>query len=96
MTGVESLKIKETNRLEALQIELLKINADLTENGKEYTIKSEAVNQISDGLHFNTYEDHRMAMAFAPLSLLGTIAFDDGSVVNKSYPDFWNGLEMLN
>lgn len=88
--GLESLKIKETDRVKALQNELQKIDADLTEsNGKWYLTPSSG---LPNNVAINTYEDHRMAMAFAPLCLVMDISFDDGSVVNKSYPRFWDDL----
>lgn len=92
-TGLETLKIKETNRIQALQNELVKIGVTLTEDNEVYTLNCE-------GLHFperiliSTYDDHRMAMAFAPLSLLiKQIEMEDYQVVEKSYPDFWKDLE---
>lgn len=92
-TGLETLKIKETNRVEALQNELAKIGVTLTEDNEVYTLDC-------SGLHFperiiiKTYDDHRMAMAFAPLSLLiRQIEMEDYQVVEKSYPDFWKDLE---
>lgn len=93
MTGVESLKIKETNRVKALQNELAKIGVELIEKNPNYIIKGKTLQHLNTPTHFNTYEDHRMAMAFAPLSLLGEISFDDENVVKKSYPDFWREIE---
>jgi 3-phosphoshikimate 1-carboxyvinyltransferase len=92
-TGLETLKIKETNRVKALQNELAKIGVELIEDNLIYTLNT-------SGLHFpekvviNTYDDHRMAMAFAPLSLLiKELEIEDMNVVEKSYPDFWRDLE---
>ncbi|WP_432711050.1 3-phosphoshikimate 1-carboxyvinyltransferase [Pedobacter sp.] len=92
-TGLETLKIKETNRVKALQNELAKIGVALLEDNEVYTLDCE-------GLHFpehvliKTYDDHRMAMAFAPLSLLiKEVEIEDLHVVEKSYPDFWKDLE---
>lgn len=95
MEGVESLKIKETNRVEALQNELAKLDVAMFEKEGSYIVKGKKLKHFNTSIHFNTYEDHRMAMAFAPLSLLGKISFDDESVVVKSYPDFWKELEKL-
>lgn len=95
MKGVESLKIKETDRLKALQTELHKIGVRLEENQQEYIVWGKEINQLPNDLVITTYEDHRMAMAFAPLSLLGKIAFDDKTVVNKSYPEIWNEIEKM-
>ncbi|WP_443938865.1 3-phosphoshikimate 1-carboxyvinyltransferase [Pedobacter sp. MW01-1-1] len=92
-TGLETLKIKETDRIAALQNELAKIGVTLTENNFIYTLNC-------DELHFPkkvtiaTYEDHRMAMAFAPLALLiDEIEIEEMQVVEKSYPYFWEDLK---
>jgi 3-phosphoshikimate 1-carboxyvinyltransferase len=90
-TGLESLRIKETDRIAALQNELRKINADLVEeNGERWTLIP------STGLpahaRFETYKDHRMAMAFAPLATLMDVDIEDPAVVRKSYPNFWNDI----
>jgi len=97
MIGVESLKIKETNRVEALQKELAKLDIKMVKKGDIYIVKGKILQHFntSTQINFNTYDDHRMAMAFAPLSLLGEISFDDESVVNKSYPDFWEEFKKL-
>ena len=92
-TGLETLKIKETNRVLALQQELAKIGVKFIEKNFSYKLDC-------SGLHFpekimiNTYEDHRMAMAFAPLALrIKEVEIEEKEVVNKSYPYFWNDLE---
>ncbi|MGB5944315.1 MAG: 3-phosphoshikimate 1-carboxyvinyltransferase [Leeuwenhoekiella sp.] len=91
--GLHTLKIKETDRLEALRIELTKLGADITvTNDSLHLNASEA---IVPNRKIATYQDHRMAMAFAPLALKVPIAFEDAEVVNKSYPDFWEDLEQL-
>jgi len=92
-TGLETLKIKETDRILALQNELGKIGVTLTENNLIYTLNCDGLN-FPDRVSFKTYEDHRMAMAFAPLSLLiKEIVLEDMDVVEKSYPDFWKDLQ---
>lgn len=92
-TGLETLKIKETNRVLALQTELAKIGVQFIEKNFSYKLDC-------SGLHFpekvtiSTYEDHRMAMAFAPLALkIETLEIEEKQVVEKSYPYFWNDLE---
>ncbi|MEJ5994926.1 3-phosphoshikimate 1-carboxyvinyltransferase [Pedobacter sp. Du54] len=92
-TGLETLKIKETNRILALQTELAKIGVKLIEKNFSYKL-------ACSGLHFpeklfvSTYEDHRMAMAFAPLALkINKLEIEEKQVVEKSYPYFWNDLE---
>jgi 3-phosphoshikimate 1-carboxyvinyltransferase len=93
-TGLETLKIKETDRVKALQNELSKIGVTLTENDKMYSLDCSALH-FPDRVAFATYEDHRMAMAFAPLSLLiKQVEIEDMDVVEKSYPDFWRHLEL--
>jgi 3-phosphoshikimate 1-carboxyvinyltransferase len=52
-------------------------------------------NKINNNVTIDTYEDHRMAMAFAPLSVLTNIVINDPGVVSKSYPGFWNDLSKL-
>lgn len=92
-TGLETLKIKETDRVAALQNELAQIGVTLTENNLIYTLNC-------DNLHFpqkitvKTYEDHRMAMAFAPLALvINEVEIEEMQVVEKSYPYFWEDLK---
>ncbi len=94
-TGLESLKIKETDRIAALQNELHKIGAKLNEINSEkwILVPSTDINSINDDISINTYDDHRMAMAFAPLATLLDIEIQDPSVVNKSYPSFWRDME---
>jgi 3-phosphoshikimate 1-carboxyvinyltransferase len=94
-TGLETLKIKETDRIKALQNELEKIGVKLIE--KNLVCKLDC-----SGLHFpekisiHTYEDHRMAMAFAPLALkVAEVEIEDADVVNKSYPGFWEDLASV-
>ncbi|MBB6499902.1 3-phosphoshikimate 1-carboxyvinyltransferase [Pedobacter cryoconitis] len=92
-TGLETLKIKETNRILALQQELAKIGVLLNEDNEVYTLDCEGLN-FPEKVCFATYDDHRMAMAFAPLSLLiREVEIEDFQVVEKSYPDFWKHLQ---
>jgi 3-phosphoshikimate 1-carboxyvinyltransferase len=93
-TGLESLRIKETDRLTALQNELNKLGFNIV-----LAINSELRIQNSEPKTLNpelikTYGDHRMAMAFAPLALvLGFIQIENPEVVSKSYPGFWEDLK---
>ena len=92
-TGLETLKIKETNRVAALQNELAKIGVKLIENNLIYTLDCSALH-FPKQVTFETYEDHRMAMAFAPLALLiDEVKIEDFNVVEKSYPYFWADLK---
>jgi 3-phosphoshikimate 1-carboxyvinyltransferase len=93
-TGLESLRIKETDRIAALQNELAKIGSEIIENHGVWTlINSDKSIEEFTNLSFETYDDHRMAMAFAPLACLTPIIIDNPSVVNKSYPSYWKDLE---
>ena len=94
-TGLETLKIKETDRVKALQNELAKIGVKLIEKGQVYKLDcSEKL--MPERIFINTYEDHRMAMAFAPLALLiPEVEIEDAQVVEKSYPAFWKDLEKV-
>ena len=95
MTGVESLKIKETDRLFALKKELAPFGTDVIDLGNQkYTVESHSVFSIQHSILIKTYKDHRMAMAFAPLGLVGTISIEDKEVVAKSYPSFWDDLAV--
>lgn len=93
LSGLESLRIKETDRVAALQNELAKIGATLEEeDGRGKIIPSTSADYSGKELDFDTYEDHRMAMAFAPLAANATVTIEDPSVVDKSYPRFWKDL----
>lgn len=92
--GLESLKIKETDRVMALQNELIKIGATLTEDGDHWFLLPD-LSTASKSLEIKTYEDHRMAMAFAPLCLRSELTIENPSVVSKSYPSFWDDLSLI-
>ncbi len=92
-TGLETLKIKETDRVKALQNELAKIGVELIEKSQVYKLSC-AKRSIPEKLFIQTYEDHRMAMAFAPLALVvPEVEIENFKVVEKSYPGFWKDLE---
>lgn len=92
-TGLETLKIKETNRVLALQTELAKIGVKFTEENLNYKLDCSGLH-FPDQITVSTYEDHRMAMAFAPLALkVKQVEIEEKQVVEKSYPYFWNDLE---
>lgn len=95
MSGLESLRIKETDRIAALQNELLKFNCHLTEPERGIWKLDSSNFRIEEGIEIETYEDHRMAMGFAPLALNQGILINDIDVVNKSYPSFWEDLESF-
>ena len=92
-TGLETLKIKETNRVLALQQELAKIGVKFIEKNMSYKLDCSELH-FPDKITIHTYEDHRMAMAFAPLALkIKQLEIEEKEVVNKSYPYFWKDLE---
>jgi 3-phosphoshikimate 1-carboxyvinyltransferase len=96
-TGLETLKIKETNRIAALQDELAKFGAMLTEPAHgELKWDGTLPNAKQDVPEIETYHDHRMAMAFAPAcQASGPVAILDPMVVTKSYPGYWEDLKKL-
>jgi 3-phosphoshikimate 1-carboxyvinyltransferase len=93
-TGLHTLKIKETDRLVALQQELTKFGAQLSITEDSLTLHPFR-GVMNTGVVVATYHDHRMAMAFAPLAMKVPLAIEDPAVVAKSYPDFWNDLSAL-
>jgi 3-phosphoshikimate 1-carboxyvinyltransferase len=96
LTGVESLKVKETDRVLALQNELKKLGSTLAEikPNELYTV-SGSFGHSGSTPEIETYDDHRMAMAFAPVGLLREIVIHEPGVVAKSYPSFWNHVDLL-
>ncbi|CAZ94884.1 MULTISPECIES: 3-phosphoshikimate 1-carboxyvinyltransferase [Zobellia] len=93
LTGLHTLKIKETDRLEALHTELSKLGADISVTDKDLTLGLSGTMKAEVAI--DTYNDHRMAMAFAPLAMKIPLYVNDAEVVSKSYPDFWKDLEKL-
>ena len=91
-TGLESLRIKETDRIAALQNELKKIGATLVEEGGNWKLEPSVA--LPKSVSINTYKDHRMAMAFAPLATLMEVTIENPSVVRKSYPSFWEDMTL--
>lgn len=103
-TGLQTLRIKETDRIAALQNELLKIGVFLNKMPAKFSKKTGVEYYMQEGKatldqgappFFDTYNDHRMAMSFAPLSLLGRVGINDFNVVSKSYPNYWKDLVSL-
>jgi 3-phosphoshikimate 1-carboxyvinyltransferase len=98
LTGLHTLKIKETDRLEALKTELSKLGASVSVTNDSLTLQSYSLplGEFSRGrVAINTYQDHRMAMAFAPLALKTDIIIEEAEVVSKSYPAFWIDLKSI-
>ena len=94
LTGLHTLKFKETDRLIALKNEFIKLGAKVSITNDSFYLKSSNQNQ-NDMIKISTYNDHRMAMSFAPLSLFGPIIIENYKVVSKSYPNFWADLESI-
>ena len=90
LEGLKTLKIKETDRLLALKTELEKLGANVTIT--EQSIEVFRSRKIIENITIETYQDHRMAMAFAPLVLKVPINIIEPNVVTKSYATFWKDL----
>lgn len=93
LKGLHTLKIKETDRLQALKNEIEKL-------GGKAEISSESIRifpaeTLNPNVKIATYNDHRMALAFAPLAIKTPLEIEDAEVVSKSYPGFWGDLERL-
>ena len=93
LIGLHTLKIKETDRLVALKTEIEKLGGQVAITDNSLTLKK-ATNR-KQNIAVATYNDHRMAMAFAPLALKVPIIIEDSKVVSKSYPTFWDDLAAL-
>ncbi len=96
LKGLHTLKIKETDRLEALKVELSKLGATISVTNDSLTLKNFPPNfVIKSNQVIATYQDHRMAMAFAPLALKTSLIIEEAEVVSKSYPTFWEDLKSI-
>jgi 3-phosphoshikimate 1-carboxyvinyltransferase len=93
LSGLHTLKIKETDRLEALHDELTKLGATISVTDK--SLHLEKSSYIHKNIRIKTYNDHRMAMAFAPLALKVPIKILDAEVVTKSYQKFWEDMQLI-
>ena len=96
LTGLHTLKIKETDRLEALKTELSKLGAIISITDHSLVLEKAKSNfKMTKNVSISTYQDHRMAMAFAPLALKTALIIEDSEVVSKSYPGFWEELKSV-
>lgn len=93
LDGLHTLKIKETDRLVALKTEMEKFGAKVEITEDNLKLKAPAI--LNKNVMVSTYNDHRMAMAFAPLALKTPLEIEDAEVVSKSYPEFWEHLEKV-
>ena len=94
--GLQSLKIKETDRITALKNELHKLGFVLTEAGEGILTWEGELCEPTEKIIIETYEDHRMAMAFTPAAIFQPITIEHPEVVSKSYPNFWKDIEKIN
>ena len=93
LIGLHTLKIKETDRLVALKTEIEKLGGEVAITNESLHLSS--AKSIKGNISIATYNDHRMAMAFAPLALKTSLIIEDAAVVSKSYPTFWDDLESI-
>ena len=93
LTGLHTLKIKETDRLVALKTELEKLGGEVGITNE--TLHLQPSTRINENISIATYDDHRMAMAFAPLAVKVAIEIEDAGVVSKSYPTFWEDFAQI-
>jgi 3-phosphoshikimate 1-carboxyvinyltransferase len=103
-TGLQTLRIKETDRIAALQNEHAKMQVYLSKMPEKFSKKTAVEYYMQEGKstvdmgyipEIDTYNDHRMAMAYAPLGVLFPIKINDAEVISKSYPGFWKDLISL-
>ena len=96
LTGLQSLRIKETDRITALRTELRKLGYDIKEQGDSILFWDGERCQAEESPAIDTYQDHRMAMAFAPCVLkLDSLRINNPEVVSKSYPRFWEDFSVV-
>ena len=93
LIGLHTLKIKETDRLVALKTEIEKLGGEVKITDKSLHLAPST--KIKELVPIATYNDHRMAMAFAPLALKTSIIIEHAAVVSKSYPTFWDDLKAI-
>ena len=93
LKGLHTLKIKETDRIVALETELKKLGAIITITNDSLHLQKSPL--FDSNVSIETYKDHRMAMSFAPLGMLIPIKILESNVVTKSYKSFWNHLEQI-
>jgi len=96
LSGLDNLSIKETDRIQALVIEFGKLGIHLQSTSNSLSWKGKETIKVPENHFVETYEDHRMALAFAPLSVItNEMIINDPEVVTKSYPNYWKNLEEV-
>ncbi|HUR31363.1 MAG TPA: hypothetical protein VMZ69_08010, partial [Saprospiraceae bacterium] len=97
LSGLKTLRIKETDRIEAMETELakVKIKMDIIDKADDIVCVLTGKAKWKDKAKFNTYEDHRMAMALTPLALISPVIIREPEVVSKSYPGFWRDVGKI-
>lgn len=93
LTGLHTLRIKETDRLQALKNEMEKFGGSVVIS--EDTLEFSPSDELKSGIEIDTYNDHRMALAFAPLALKIPLKINEAEVVSKSFPGYWEELEKV-
>jgi 3-phosphoshikimate 1-carboxyvinyltransferase len=95
-TGLQTLRVKETDRITALKNELQKFDLELIVSNDSVLLTRPSVGLGNKTVRISTYKDHRMAMSFAPLALAAeSVEIEDAEVVSKSYPNFWIDLAHI-
>ena len=94
-TGLKTLKIKETDRIEALKTEMRKLGYVLRDIDDSELVWDGERCEPAESAAIDTYEDHRMALAFSPIAMLHSIKINNPDVVSKSYPHFWKDLQTV-
>jgi len=93
LNGLQTLKIKETDRIIALKNELSKLGANVVYNDNSISINPP--DKLNENVNIKTYDDHRMALSFSPVGLITPIYIEDYNVVSKSYPHYWSDLKSI-
>lgn len=93
LKGLHTLRIKETDRLLALENEIRKLGGRVETTSD--SIRGSSTEKLKENIRIETYHDHRMAMAFAPLALRTSLIITDAGVVSKSYPTFWEDMKRI-
>ena len=94
LSGLHTLRIKETDRIEALKKEFIKLGVSNIETS-DNTIYFEGNQSLNNNIKISTYQDHRMALSFATLAVITDVSIESPNVVSKSFPNFWENLKNL-